>query len=465
MPESRLPCWGPSGLVLLLLWAMWAGSMVGQCVPDHTTAVVVCRPPGVSFPSASRVWPPPPPGHKHEDGTQSDSEDPMAQAAGAAGVPSEAGGEQVRLQRQLRRDPQELLHGQQAFVIEFFDEDTPRKKRSQSFTHTPPGDPRPDRRRGPGPTDRDRPAAPAPASARGAGGSSGPQRAGSLKREKAEERLGGPSPAARAPARPFGSVGRRSRLAQDFMAQCLRDGSPAARSGPEKTPPTPPAPPLPRGASPAAPSPPPPPPADPQVTKARKQEEDDSLSDAGTYTIDTEAQDREVEEARRMIDQVGMLQPEPGRPASGAGSDLLPGCPSRQVFGVRESPELSMASSAAFRPVIRGDRDESGDGVAQRMALLQEFASRPVGGVGTPPVELQVCGTEPRHVPGEGLGGERTASGPGPRSLRPVCTRRLWSCPSCGLQVLAPTCAEGRGCLRVCAHGRGPAESWGGRDR
>ncbi|XP_024615011.1 centrosomal protein of 170 kDa protein B [Neophocaena asiaeorientalis asiaeorientalis] len=186
-------------------------------------------------------------GHKHEDGTQSDSEDPMAQAAGAAGVPSEAGGEQVRLQRQLRRDPQELLHSQQAFVIEFFDEDTPRKKRSQSFTHTPPGDPRPDRRRT-------------------------------------------------------------------------------------------------------------------QVTKAGKEEEDDSLSDAGTYTIDTEVQDREVEEARRMIDQ---------------------------VFGVRESPELSRASSATFRPVIRGDRDEPGDGVAQRMALLQEFASRPVGGGGTPPVELQ----------------------------------------------------------------------------
>eukprot|EP00069_Balaena_mysticetus_P010613 bmy_20787T0 len=299
-------------------------------------------------------------GHKHEDGTQSDSEDPVAKAAGAAGVPSEAGGEQVRLQRQLKRDPQELLHSQQAFVIEFFDEDTPRKKRSQSFTHTPPGDPRPDRRRGPGPADRDRPAAPAPSSARGAGSSSGPQRAGSLKREKTEERLGSPSPAARAPARPFGSVGRRSRLAQDFMAQCLRDGSPAARSGPEKTPPTLPTPPLPRGASPVAPSPPPPPPADPQVTKARKQEEDDSLSDAGTYTIETEAQDQEVEEARKMIDQ---------------------------VFGVRESPELSRASSATFRPVIRGDRDESGDGVAQRMALLQEFVSRPVGG--TPQVELQ----------------------------------------------------------------------------
>ncbi|XP_075859769.1 centrosomal protein of 170 kDa protein B isoform X1 [Microcebus murinus] len=290
-------------------------------------------------------------GHKHEDGTQSDSEDPLAKAAEAAGAPPEPGGEQVRLQRQIKRDPQELLHNQQAFVIEFFDEDTPRKKRSQSFTHAPPGDLKADKRRGPGPADRDRTGAPAPA--RAAGGSTGPQRASSLKREKTEERLASPSPAARAPARPFGSVGRRSRLAQDFMAQCLRESSPAARPSPEKPPPVSPAPLTPRGASPVAPSTPPPPAADPQLTKARKQEEDDSLSDAGTYTIETDAQDKEVEEARKMIDQ---------------------------VFGVLESPELSRASSATFRPVIRGDRDESGNGaVAQRVALLQEFASRPLG--------------------------------------------------------------------------------------
>uniref|UniRef100_A0A2K6GIF1 Centrosomal protein 170B n=1 Tax=Propithecus coquereli TaxID=379532 RepID=A0A2K6GIF1_PROCO len=305
-------------------------------------------------------------GHKHEDGTQSDSEDPLAKAAAAAGVPSEPGGEQVRLQRQIKRDPQELLHNQQAFVIEFFDEDTPRKKRSQSFTHAPPGDLKADKRRGPGPADRDRSGAPAPA--RAAGGGAGPQRASSLKREKTEERLASPSPAARAPARPFGSVGRRSRLAQDFMAQCLRESSPAARPSPEKAPPAPPAPLTPRGASPVAPSTPPPPAADPQLTKARKQEEDDSLSDAGTYTIETDAQDKEVEEARKMIDQ---------------------------VFGVLESPELSRASSATFRPVIRGDRDESGDGaVAQRVALLQEFASRPLGVA--PPAEhqgLQVPGS------------------------------------------------------------------------
>ncbi|XP_054548806.1 centrosomal protein of 170 kDa protein B isoform X3 [Talpa occidentalis] len=288
-------------------------------------------------------------GHKHQDGTQSDSEDPLAKAAAAAGVPADGGGEQVRLQRQLKRDPQELLHNQQAFVIEFFDEDTPRKKRSQSFTHTPPGDPRADRRRAPGPADRDRPGAPAPARA---AGSSGPQRASSLKREKTEERLGSTSPAPRAAARAFGSVGRRSRLAQDFMAQCLREGSPGARPGAEKVPPVLPAPLTPRGASPVAPSTPPPAPADPLLSKAPRQEEDDSLSDAGTYTIETEAQDPEVEEARQMIDQ---------------------------VFGVLESPELSRASSATFRPVIGGDRDETADSTAQRLALLQELASRPGG--------------------------------------------------------------------------------------
>nr|XP_005000622.1 centrosomal protein of 170 kDa protein B isoform X2 [Cavia porcellus] len=285
-------------------------------------------------------------GHKHEDGTQSDSEDPLVKAAPVAGTPVEAGGEQMRLQRQIKRDPQELLHNQQAFVIQFFDEDTPRKKRSQSFTHTPPGDPKADKRRGPGSTDRERPGTPA----RGTAGSSlGSQRASSLKREKTEERLASASLATRTPARPFGSVGRRSRLAQDFMAQCMRESSPATRSSAEKVSPGPPAPLTSCGASPMASPATPPPPAEPQLLKAHRQDEDDSLSDAGTYTIETEAQDREVEEARKMIDQ---------------------------VFGVLESPELSRVSSATFRPVIRGDSD---GGMAQRMALLQEFASRPLG--------------------------------------------------------------------------------------
>lgn len=77
--------------------------------------------------------------------------------------------------------------------------------------------------------------------------------------------------------------------------------------------------------------------------------------------------------------------------AAAGHSDPRPGCPSRQVFGVLESPELSRVSSAIFRPVIRGDRDESGDGMTQRMALLQEFTSRPVGVA--PQGELQVAGT------------------------------------------------------------------------
>lgn len=137
--------------------------------------------------------------------------------------------------------------------------------------------------------ERDRPSAPAPARAvgSGGGGSGVPQRASSLKREKTEERLGGPSPGRTTTPRPFSSVGRRSRLTQDFMAQCLREGDP------DKTPPAPAAPPS------------PPPAATPQLAKARKQDEDDSLSDAGTYTIETDAQDQEVEEARKMIDQVG----------------------------------------------------------------------------------------------------------------------------------------------------------------
>uniref|UniRef100_A0A8D2CQU8 Centrosomal protein 170B n=1 Tax=Sciurus vulgaris TaxID=55149 RepID=A0A8D2CQU8_SCIVU len=352
-------------------------------------------------------------GHKHEDGTQSDSEDPLGKAAAGAGATPEVPGEQVRLQRQIKRDPQELLHNQQAFVIEFFDEDTPRKKRSQSFTHAPAGEPKPDKRRGPGANDRERERERPGAPTRAAGGGSGPQRASSLKREKTEERLGSTSPAPRAPARPFGSVGRRSRLAQDFMAQCLRESSPASRPVPEKAPPALPAPLTPRGTSPVGPPTPPPPPADPQLTKARRQEEEDSLSDAGTYTIETEAQDREVEEARKMIDQ---------------------------VFGVFESPELSRVSAATFRPVIKGDRDEASDGgVAQRMALLQEFASRPPGLA--PQVEHQGL-----LVPGS-PGGQKWVSrwasladsysdpglaedGPGPRAGEaegplPVRTRRL----------------------------------------
>lgn len=46
---------------------------------------------------------------------------------------------------------------------------------------------------------------------------------------------------------------------------------------------------------------------DPKASKAVRTEEEDSLSDAGTYTIETEAPDKEVEEARNMIDKVNTL--------------------------------------------------------------------------------------------------------------------------------------------------------------
>lgn len=37
-----------------------------------------------------------------------------------------------------------------------------------------------------------------------------------------------------------------------------------------------------------------------------KNEEEDSLSDAGTYTIETDVQDKELEEARSKIDQASL---------------------------------------------------------------------------------------------------------------------------------------------------------------
>lgn len=47
-----------------------------------------------------------------------------------------------------------------------------------------------------------------------------------------------------------------------------------------------------------------PPAPDNKPVSTKKNEEEDCLSDAGTYTIETENQDKEVEEARRRIDQV-----------------------------------------------------------------------------------------------------------------------------------------------------------------
>lgn len=259
---------------------------------------------------------------------------------------------------------------QQAFIIEFFD-DNPRKKRSQSFTHNPAHadsysamKAKLERRKG-----GERPASvhghipptqqvTVPLKGQGHGG---PQRSSSLKREKTEGEAASSGSSSRSSSsiiiRPFGSVGKKSKLAQEFADEFLKDSGqqdpsptrdkaspppmsapPVMVSPPHARIPSPQEPPAPssvsyptsplqppgisksstltnaagRTASPVHSSGPPMSPmlplgvraADPKCSQRMRNEEDDSLSDAGTYTIETESQDKEVEEARNMIDQV-----------------------------------------------------------------------------------------------------------------------------------------------------------------
>ncbi|XP_067411056.1 centrosomal protein of 170 kDa protein B isoform X1 [Emydura macquarii macquarii] len=312
-------------------------------------------------------------GNRHEDGTQSDSEDPVPPKAEKETTCSDHAAEQARLQRQIRRDPQEMLHNQQAFVIEFFDDDTPRKKRSQSFTHSAHSsqsdtDPvlktKVEKRKVAMPAEKLGSAVPPPHLAAQAGkpasNSSGPQRSSSFKREKTEDRISSSSSSAsRVSAKNYGSIGRKSKIAQDFAAEYLRETSQTGKPSAEKPAPLQ-MPVAPRVVISPAPDPVTAIPADPKLAKARKHDEDDSLSETGTYTIETESQDKEVEEARKMIDQ---------------------------VFGVFESPEFSRISSA-FRPVIKGEKEYSSshqhliseNGTSQKTLLLQAFPSKPTSG-------------------------------------------------------------------------------------
>ncbi|KAM7023871.1 centrosomal protein of 170 kDa protein B isoform 5-T5 [Acridotheres tristis] len=306
-------------------------------------------------------------GNRHEDGTQSDTEDPKAEKETTAG--GERPAEQTRLQRQMRRDPHEMLHNKQAFVIEFF-EDTPRKKRSQSFTHsahssqsdTDPGlKSKVEKRKNALPAEKPGNSVPpshlTAQAGKPANSSCGTQRTSSFKREKTEDRINSSSSSAPR-AKSYGSVGRKSKMAQDFMAEYLRETAQSGKPNAEKPAPV---------SVPAAPrvvisSEPEPVSASPPEVKSaqgRRNDEEDSVSETGTYTIETESQDKEVEEARKMIDQ---------------------------VFGVLESPEFSRISSA-FRPVIKGEKDDSGsqhliseNGTSQKSPLLQAFSSKAVNG-------------------------------------------------------------------------------------
>uniref|UniRef100_A0A3B4UUX5 Centrosomal protein 170B n=1 Tax=Seriola dumerili TaxID=41447 RepID=A0A3B4UUX5_SERDU len=305
---------------------------------------------------------------------------------------------------------------QQAFIIEFFD-DNPRKKRSQSFTHNPAHadsysalKAKLERRKG-----GERPASvhghipptqqvTVPLKGQSHGG---PQRSSSLKREKTEGEAASLSSSSRSSSgiiiRPFGSVGKKSKLAQEFAAEFLKDSS-QQDSSPTRDKMSPPpmsAPPV--MVSPAharIPSPQEPPALSsvsypssplqpPAISKSSiptnagqtsspahssgphsssmlplgvragdmkgsqrtvRNEEDDSLSDAGTYTIETESQDKEVEEARNMIDQ---------------------------VFGVLDSPEYSGVNTGVYRPVINDGKDEGLEGpkwVSRWASLADSYA-------------------------------------------------------------------------------------------
>ncbi|XP_056249565.1 centrosomal protein of 170 kDa protein B [Seriola aureovittata] len=268
----------------------------------------------------------------------------------------------------------------QAFVIEFFD-DNHRKKRSQSFTNnTTPPEPSGLRvqlektRKTSSPTgERQTPFSPSstPPTQRytvplKGPASTGPQRTGSLRREKTEDRIStsfSSRSSSSASIRPFSSVGRRSKLAMEFTAEFLKQTKQASSASWEKntssspiaakteavvrslsSPPPSNAPYQPQTSSPVNKPVPLKAPVMPLVSHGvevkspiigLRNEEEDSLSDAGTYTIEEDVQDKELEEARSKIDQ---------------------------VFGVVQSPERTDQSeaetSSAFRPVIDQGREQ-----------------------------------------------------------------------------------------------------------
>ncbi|KAK5857242.1 hypothetical protein PBY51_010500 [Eleginops maclovinus] len=289
-------------------------------------------------------------------------------------------------EEELSRSPPELqslsslgkAEPHQAFVIEFFDE-SPRKKRSQSFTNntSPPESsclrvPLDKVKKSTSPAVERRgqtPASATPPTKRYTVPLKGPaptgfQRAGSLRREKTEDRMSigySSRSSSSVSVRPFSSVGRRSKLAQEFTTEFLKQAKQSScasweenASGPptaaktetvpiSQTSPAPSkAPYQPQTSSPigqpvALKAPVKPPVSQSVEVKSPavdpRPEEEDSLSDAGTYTI--EADDKDLGEARTKIDQ---------------------------VFGVFQSPERTnhteADSSSEFSPVLVESREQ-----------------------------------------------------------------------------------------------------------
>uniref|UniRef100_A0A8C2L4Y3 Centrosomal protein 170B n=1 Tax=Cyprinus carpio TaxID=7962 RepID=A0A8C2L4Y3_CYPCA len=253
---------------------------------------------------------------------------------------------------------------QQAFVIEFF-EDTQRKKRSQSFTNNMSSPDfqsalksKLDKQKGGERSTSSGQNPPTQQFTIPLKGSDGPQRAGSLRREKSEVRMSTSDFSSRSSSKTFGSVGRRSKLSQDFAAELLRVSKPSpaptwdvnstwvktssSNAGSSVTHQS-----LPATSHTVSQSVKSPfalkednsVEAKPLVPK--QQEEEDSLSDAGTYTVEAESPDKEVVEARSLIDQ---------------------------VFGVCDNSQTSAA--ATVKPIV-------GDTEGHDSLLLSENSSGP----------------------------------------------------------------------------------------
>lgn len=287
--------------------------------------------------------------HHHEDGTQSDSEDPVSnpQEVSRELTPQRLFTSPEREETPMTSTPryqsQPKKDSQQAFVINFLDDDV-RKSRSQSFTNnmSPAESHVASKRR----TEKTKVAVQSGEILTSLAvqntatqrftvplkSSDGSHKAGLLRREKSDLTSTSNFSSRSASSRPFGSVGRKSRLALEFMTEFLSGSKHSSTAKSEKsltstnskassrvsvvahstTQSQPSAmdqthflspsqhidtsKPLLTATSSGV--------TDGTTSKSSRHEEDDTLSDAGTYTIEAEGPDKEVEEARNMIDQV-----------------------------------------------------------------------------------------------------------------------------------------------------------------
>ncbi|XP_068194179.1 centrosomal protein of 170 kDa protein B isoform X4 [Antennarius striatus] len=312
------------------------------------------------------------------------------------------------------------IETQQAFVIEFFD--NPRNKRSQSFTNntSPPETPNvrvhlENARK----TFRQNGESHIPSSASSTpptqrytiplkdSDSTGSPRRDSLRRQETGNRS--PSLSSRSSSsvsvRPFSSVGRRSKLTAEFLKQIkqcsaaswernTRSPPPAAKTETvmtsQSSPPSSTAPYQPQTSSPIHQPVPLKAPVMPQASQSvevkspravPRNDEEDTLSDAGTYTIDTDIQDKELEEARSKIDQAepsaAVLQGAPkwmSRWASLADSYTETG-PSSGLFDILPQMELTVGGEGMNLPkaTLQQHHDEADLNVSRPRRVLPEL--------------------------------------------------------------------------------------------